>query len=351
MVVEAAPVVPLQEDCRRVPVGALHGGIDDGGDVRLALVDARRRVLAVGLRRGDPGDSRQFTFLGCGEVAVQRVDVAQLVILLHVLEQGQRVPDPRGQGVLLYRRTGERGVVRAVGLVARLHVVRPRDVMVVEEPGEIRPGIRHVGRARAEGLVDVALHLRRRVGAVDLVAAARRLGVRTDGRPTGDEVEVIGERPRVDGLEHLVVEDEVLGVGPIVRDLGRGVVPHDVGRGGIGACGIRGVEAPLLGGGRLRDEAVHGAIVDVRPGVRDVVRTTAVDVVGVVVRRLAAATRDGHTHAGRDATGAWIRAEVTVEGPVFLLDDDDVLDLVDAGRHDVVPLRAPADPLALRCGR
>ena len=68
-----------------------------------------------------------------------------------------------------------------------------------------------------------------------------------------------------------------------------------------------------------------------------VVRTAAVDVGRVVVGLLASAGRDRHAHRRHavlhgDAVGARVGAEVAVEGAVLLLDDDDVLDLVDAGR-------------------
>src|SRR5690242_1387035 len=47
VIVEATPVVPGQEDRGGVPVGALHGRVDDGRHVGLALMHAGGRVLAV----------------------------------------------------------------------------------------------------------------------------------------------------------------------------------------------------------------------------------------------------------------------------------------------------------------
>ena len=78
----------------------------------------------------------------------------------------------------------------------------------------------------------------------------------------------------------------------------------------------------------------------------------AVDVGRVVVRRLAPPVGIGHAdrrHAvlHRDAVGARIGPEVTVEGAVLLFDDDDVLDLVDAGRHHVVAGRSARYDLGL----
>ena len=49
MVVEAAPVVPDEEDRGRVPVGAPHDRVDQLGDVGLSGGDERGRVLADAL--------------------------------------------------------------------------------------------------------------------------------------------------------------------------------------------------------------------------------------------------------------------------------------------------------------
>ena len=46
VVVEATPVVPCEEDGRRVPVGALHHRVHEAGDVRLTRADAPGRVFA-----------------------------------------------------------------------------------------------------------------------------------------------------------------------------------------------------------------------------------------------------------------------------------------------------------------
>src|SRR4029078_12856627 len=49
VVVEAAPVVPGEEDCGRAPVRAAHDRVDDTGDVGLAGRDeARRGVPGAG---------------------------------------------------------------------------------------------------------------------------------------------------------------------------------------------------------------------------------------------------------------------------------------------------------------
>ena len=86
VVVEAAPVVPGQEDRGGIPVGAFHDGIDQVGDVGLAGGEVRRRVVAVGLGGGDPGDRGQGAVLGRGVERRQVLDVAELAVLLDVGE-------------------------------------------------------------------------------------------------------------------------------------------------------------------------------------------------------------------------------------------------------------------------
>src|SRR5262249_21653676 len=84
VVVDPAPVVPGQEDGGGGPVGALHGGVDDRGDVGLPPVHAGGRMVAVGAGGRDPAHRRQCAGLGRGEVAREILDVLQLVVLLYV---------------------------------------------------------------------------------------------------------------------------------------------------------------------------------------------------------------------------------------------------------------------------
>jgi len=155
------------------------------------------------------------------------------------------------------------------------------------------------------------------------------------GGPLGDHEEVLGQAPGGVGLEHPVLEHEVVGVGPVVGDLVAGVVAHHVGL--VAAAGrVVGLRAPLATFLGLGDEAVHLAAVDVGDGIHLAVRSAAVDVVGVVVGR-DALPRQGIRHADgegavgdRQPVGARIETEIFVEGPVLLHDDDHVLDLVDA---------------------
>ena len=159
-------------------------------------------------------------------------------------------------------------------------------------------------------------------------------------RPLRDHEQVLGQAPGRVGLEHVVLEDEVLGVGPVVRDLPRVVVAHHVHAALRGrrvrvllagaAVGIGGAAAKALFG--LRHEAVHRPSVDVGGRIAGAVRAAVVEIRGVMKWRHAGpGQRIGDAHAGGNAVGAGIGPEVGVEGPVLLHDDHDVLDLVDPG--------------------
>ena len=151
-----------------------------------------------------------------------------------------------------------------------------------------------------------------------------------------------GRLHAVDALEHVVLQHEMPRVGPIVRDLGRGVIPERVGhgarRGGGGAHRVHGrvVTRPHPAGPGRPREPVHGPAVDVTLGRDLVVRTAPVDQRRVVVRAHASADAgNGHAHGRhaathRDPVGAGEGAEVIVERPVLLHHDDHVADLVDA---------------------
>ena len=336
VVVEATPVVPREEDRGAVPVRAAHRGVDHAGDPCLPLPDRRRRVLAVPLVGDHPRYGRQRAGRGVGEVVPRGLDVAQLAVLPDRLEPGQRVPDVRRVGGLRGR-CAEHLVVDAVGLPTLLHVVLPAHAGVVQEVREVGP---RVGREVARvGPVPVARHVHRRpeVG----MTARRNAALGAARRPSGDHVEVGGEAPRADALEHVVLQDEVLREGPVVRDLPR-VVPADRVGTGVRAAGSR----ALGRGGVLRavrvapadrpgDEPVHPSAVEIlvrgmrrmrAPAVPDTVVVERPD--AVMSHGIGQADGGSSVHHG-DAVGAGVRAEVGVERPVLLHHHDDVLDLVD----------------------
>ncbi len=255
---------------------------------------------------------------------------------MHRLELRQRVPDLRRAHPL--RRGGaEHRVVLAVRLGPGRHVIGPTHAGLVEQVGDVRPLVRR--RVVGQLLLLVRLRVQVRPAQLNLV------GDRTRCRPTRDHGQMGGEAPGLDRLEHVVLEDEVLGVCPVVRDLA-GVVPsHGVGLPlpphelrAVRAEGILPAEAvaPLQ---RAGHEPVHSAAVDVRHGVRVAVGTALVDQGWIVERRDAPAdlwVGDAHGRPSvlhGDAIGAGIGPEVRVERPVLLHDHDHVSDRVDAAHR------------------
>ena len=287
-------------------------------------------MLADALRRCDPRDRRERALARCPVEVAERLDVAELVVLLHRVEARQRVPDARSRRALWYV-PAEHLAVRAVGLAAVRDVVAPAHVVAVQEVRQIRP--------RIVELLAVARGSERRLQG--RLAAHRVVVLRAARRPAGHHREMGREAPRVDRLEHVVLEDEVARVVPVVRDLVPVVVAHHVGsRGRERAAGVVGgvtrEEAPYPG---LPLEAVHLPVIDVAHRVDRVVRAAGVAVGRVVVRldadvRLRVGVADGrHAVLHRDPVGAGERAEVGVEGAVLLHDDHDVADLVDPPRE------------------
>ena len=279
------------------------------------------------------------------------------------VEGGQRVPDAGGVGVLAYGCARHGGVVAAVGFGAGHDVVTPTHLVLVQEIGEVGPrvdgaagrrdrisfavgerGIRDRRRRARRGirwllLPSCAGEVERQARHLQRVGATRRIVMGgAIGRPLRDHEQVRGQAPRCVRFEHVVLEHEVLRVGPVVGDLASVVPPHHIRCGRVGAGRVRGVGAVPAARLGLGDEAVHLPAVDVGGGVALAVGTTAVDVRGIV-RRRHALSRCGIRHAHRrparghrDAVSSRVGAEVGVEGSVLLHDDDDVADLVDARR-------------------
>ncbi len=164
---------------------------------------------------------------------------------------------------------------------------------------------------------------------------------RATRRPAGYHEEVRRKTPRAYRFEQAILQHEVLGVCPIVWQLGLRVIthdrrlmpPYDARR------NIRWAAAGFWSAAHRADEAIHFPAVDV--GVRSfgAVGTAGVFVAGVVIRLDArsslrignADSRDAVAHW--DAVGAGKRAEITIERPVLLHHDDHVLYLVNAVRR------------------
>ena len=148
-----------------------------------------------------------------------------------------------------------------------------------------------------------------------------------------------GDAPRGGGLEQVVLEQEVAGEGPVVRDLPGVVVAHDV-----RAPAVLAVRRQARSAAALRvvdqdrpDEPVHAAPVDGRPGVPAVVQPAHVHQARVVVGALAP-LQDGVFQAPREVSvpgGVAVRsgegAEVGVERSVLLHHEHQVLQLAGGG--------------------
>ncbi len=259
VVEEATPVIPGQKDGGAVPEWAPHDGIDEPGHIRLSCAHQRRRMLTHVSVRHDPAHRGEGAGRDVGEEVIDGLDVPQLVVLVHRGEKGQGVPDLRCPGRLRFEGTSHL-VVLAVGLRAFGHIVLPAHVVLVQKVGEIGPrvvGSRHYGAAQSE-----------RLGLVDIAGAAHRvIHLAAQGRPFRHHEEVRRQAPRGIRLEHVILEHEIPGVSPVVRNLVLVVVPHHVG-GTVGCTGwlpgrVAGCAHARLG---LGDEPVHSPPVDVAGG-------------------------------------------------------------------------------------
>ena len=209
-------------------------------------------------------------------------------------------------------------------------------------PGDRGDAVR--GHAGQEGGRErLELQPSRRTRALSrVVDAAVRVRAAAARRPAADQVQVGRQGPRVDRLEHVVLQNEVPGVRPVVGDLAGVVIAHDVRRAARQAHRRRWVGGAAAAAGLILcgpDEPVHLAAVDVRDRFAEIVPGAAVHQAGIVVRLVAAlGARVGHAHGELavlrgNAVGSRVGAEERIERPVLLHDDDDVPDLADAGRR------------------
>ena len=314
VVVEPAPVIPGQEDRRRAPVLAGHDRVDHPRGVILAGADPGRRVLRVIAGGDHPRNGRQVPTIGVAEQLRIGHDVAQLPVLVDVDEIGQRVPDLRRLHVLGHRLAGHRSA-GAIGLSALSQVVAPADLVLVQQIGDLGPPV--VGRLRCRERVVLIRDLGQTQERGRAVAAGRRLTVGVGlhevrrlaahrphhvhavGRPGGHHVQVRRQAPAQIGLEHVVLEHEVLGVLPVVRDLPGVVITHDVkarrppeDSPQLILGGDRHVAAEPVGIDMQRldagDEPVHRPVADIGHRVHRHVRPAVIDVLVIVVGLLAA---------------------------------------------------------------
>ena len=266
-------------------------------------------------------------------------------------EAGERVPRARRPRLELARTAGERRAVVAVGL-------RPRERRSTPSSRD-GDGAGTSGRSTrtASGRPPCARTTCGPSGRILEVAPAapRIVPARALRRPCRDLEEVRGKAPAVVRLEHVVLEDEVARVRPVVREVARVVVAHDVDR--LAELAARAERASLArspgcassasrrGRARASRRSPRGRS---RPSSRrrcracafcGPVRTALVPRVRVV-ERADAAVRNRIGNADRDpavphreSVRPGVRPEVGVERAVLLHDHHDVLDRVDPGRR------------------
>ena len=338
VVVEPAPVVPGEEDRRLLPVGTAHRRVDDLRHVALALPDglARLRVLADARVRHHPGHGRQRAVPRRGEVLLVTHDVAELALLADRREPRQRV---------LLRDRALAALVRGTRTrTCRRRRSTPSYVLLVEQVRDVGPREeRHVLAALLRLVLLPQLEVRRAAHRVARVVAVRR--------PRRDEEQVRRQRPRVRRREQAVLQDELPRVRPVVRDLAPGQVAHDVGlalrpevRGARGVVAVVGAVDRRVD--RALDEPVHPPAVHVDGRVALRVRPALLELRPRVVRREAPAgdrvvgadRRTAVPH--RDPVRAGERAEVVIERPVLLHDEDQVLEVLlrQLGSGEVLPV-------------
>ena len=83
MVVEAAPVIPGEEDRGRVPRIGVRKRLQDRAYIRLPLADLSGRVLAHFPARDDPGDRRKRAGVDVLVERIERDDVPEFAIIPH----------------------------------------------------------------------------------------------------------------------------------------------------------------------------------------------------------------------------------------------------------------------------
>src|SRR5215467_10061633 len=135
----------------------------------------------------------------------------------------------------------------------------------------------------------------------------------------------------------MVIEGKMASVGPVVGDLRRRVVAHHLRTPPDPASRFDRRPAFLPAHEALPDEPVHFSAVYIGARVRHAMRATRVPVASEVVWPGAATPRFGHARRPlpvslADPRRAREGPEVMIKRPVFLHNDDHVLDLVDAHR-------------------
>ena len=153
-----------------------------------------------------------------------------------------------------------------------------------------------------------------------------------------------GQAPRVHRCEHAVLQHELVGVRPVVRDVALVEGAHHVRLPPravllVASRAVRVDRTREAGQHHRADVAVHLPLVDVEPGSPGRMRSAGSrQHLGVerrkalVQHRVWGAHRELAVRLRRDPFRAGIRAEVVIEGAILLNDHHDVIDLEDPGR-------------------
>ena len=295
VIVEAAPIVPHDEDHRRVPKLALADGVDDRRDPLFAVGTVAARVVGVDVLRDHPRKGRQEAAVDVAQDRrVGEHDVLPVGPVLDVID-GLK-PDPVPGGVLRDRRVrapcqavavqfvGERRLVEA----GRFH--RPDGPIVVERR-DLRTTTPVSGRQ-----IDGTLRLTRdQILVSDEAGVEVRLEVAISEHVLVRDLEVEFRLRRIDVTVHRLL--------------------------------VRRVSVE-----RLLVESVHLAVIVVAEKVRQPVLDVEAD---VDRQRLELNRRTGRVDAAVDGVGAGIAVKEVIEAAVLLDDQDDVFD----GRDDRRPRR------------
>src|SRR2546421_9005551 len=122
-------------------------------------------------------------------------------------------------GALLDRPAAHRRIVLTIRFGAVEYVVGPADVVRVQQVGDVGPGVVRgaIGRSRYPRVWTEGPGEPVRIWAIDGRAARERIGrARAEGRRFRNCVEMLGQAPRRDRLEHLVLKHVILRVEPPV---------------------------------------------------------------------------------------------------------------------------------------
>src|SRR5229473_2603663 len=142
------------------------------------------------------------------------------------------------------------------------------------------------------------------------------------------------ETPRGIWLKHMVLQDEVLCIVPVIWNLARIMVAHDIRSSRDITCWIIQILTTLLCVFRFRNEAIHLASVDVVGSINDTMRSTMVQIVWVIIG-LHALVCPGVRHAYSwytilhgNAIRSRISSKVGVKRAILLHDDHNMLNLL-----------------------